>query len=404
LAAVLAGALVVPGTAMADVGTVSGTVTPVSVAPEVEVCVVEIGVPSENCDRPDSTGTYHLSQVPTGINRIEFIPSHRSGYLTQYYRFVSRLQEARTIFVPPSPSVVSGIDAALEPGAEIKGTVTARSTGMPIPALEVCATLPGTETSVSCDETNASGEYTITSLSTGRYGIRFRGQGTSGEFGEQAYGGGALVQVEAGQVQTGIDAELAKGAEVTGIVSAALGGGRLADVPVCLFAVGEAAATQCAFTDALGGYALHGIATGSYQVGFSLSPPTIGGELAETANDGYLTQYFDGVPNRSEARTVVLAGEEVMSGVDAALQAFSAPPPPAPPAPVTSNVVAPPPLITEPTKPRRLKCKKGFVKKKVKRVVKCVKKPAKKRHKRAHKHRKKTKRHAGRAHPIAKKP
>jgi hypothetical protein len=292
--------------------------------------------------------------------------------------------------------VVSGIDAALEPGAEITGTVTGGSTGALLGAVEVCAIPPGTATPASCDETNAAGEYTVTSLPTGSYKVSFRGQSTSAGYVEQLYDGGALVRVEAGQVQVGIDAELAKGAQVTGAVSAAVGGGRLADVPVCLFPVGQASAAQCAFTDALGDYALQGIAPGGYQVGFSLSPATIGGEAVEIANGGYLTQYFDGVANRAEARTLSLVGEQVVSGVDAALRTPSAPPSPALPTPVTSNVVPPPPLITEPTKPQRLKCKKGFVKKKVKRVTKCVKKRAKKHRKRAkkkhgeHKHRKRS--------------
>jgi carboxypeptidase family protein len=376
-AVVVAAALVAPAAAAAEVGIVTGNVFPVSIAPEVEVCVVETdpSVLSENCTTPSATGAYFLTQAPVGLDQIEFLPSHRSGYLPQYYKFVSRLEEAKLVpVIAEKPA--EEIDGDLVPGGEISGTVTAAAGGTPLPGVGVCAVTP-VGTPVSCGETDGGGEYTLTSLATASYEVRFEGQGVSAQYAEQFYEGGAAVRVEAGQARAGIDAELVKGAQVTGTVTAAAGGGRLADVPVCLFAAGHASAAQCAFTDVLGDYALQGIAAGSYQVGFSLSPPVIGGGALPAENDGYLTQYFDGVANRAEARVLSLSGEGVASGIDAALLTPMPPPVPPPPAPVAGNVVAPPVPITEPTKSKPLHCKKGFVKKKVKKVTKCAKKPAK---------------------------
>jgi hypothetical protein len=369
-------------------GRILGTVTPTGIAPEVEVCLVE-SRPSEYCTSPAADGTYVLPGLPVETPlKVDFIPSHRSGYLPQYFDDVTNLAQAQVLIIPAAKTiekeVLTEIDATLRLGGSIKGTVTA-SSGGPLAEVEVCVL----QTGGACTETDDAGEYILSSLPSGSYKIGFWGRGASAEYAPQYYEGQSTiaqatpVSVTAGEITTGIDAVLAKGAQVTGAVAAASTGARVEGVPVCLFAMAAATPTRCVYTGIGGTYSLVGLAPGAYQVGFSLGSAEIGGESISSEDDGYFTQYYHGVANRSEAQVLNL----------------SAPAPAAPivpPPPVGSNIVPAPPLIVAPTKPRQIKCKKGFAKKKVKGVTKCTKKvPPKRPHKKSKAHGKSTKkRHA----------
>jgi hypothetical protein len=380
-------ALAVPASALAaSPGKVRGIVTPIAIAPEVEVCVVETQ-PSETCASPEVSGAYTLTGVPLGRSLIEFVPSHRSGYVRQFYEGARHLDEAKGIELFTNSPEAGNIDANLELGGEITGTVTGAPGATPLAEVQVCAVEVGQRASAGCTQTDATGSYQLGGLSGASYKVGFWGHGASAEFApryydeQQTIAAATPVVVAPGGVESGIDAELAKGAQVGGTVTAAADGGRLAGVPVCIFAGAAPTPSQCVFTDLLGDYLFQGLATGGYQVGFSLGSAEIGGEAVSAEDDGYLPQFWPGVPGRAEARTLALGGGQAAAGIDAALATPAAPPPPAPPEPPASNVVAAPPTIAEPTKPKSAGCKKGYRKKKVKGAEKCVKKkPAKKKH------------------------
>jgi hypothetical protein len=382
--------LAVPASAAAvGPGKVRGTVTPAAIAPEVEVCLVE-SRPSETCTAPEASGAYTLTDVPLGQVRIEFAPSHRSGYVRQFYRNARRVNEATAIVLLTNSPEAGNIDAALELGGEIRGTVTGAPDGTPLAGVQVCAVELGQRVPAGCTEADGAGEYVLGALPAGGYRVGFWGHGASAEFAPRYYdersssAEATAVTVAPGAVVSGIDAELAKGAQVTGTVTAAAGGVRLAGVPVCLFGASASTPFECVFTDTFGNYLFEGLTAGSYQVGFSLASAEIGGEPVSSEDDGYLTQYWRGVASRDEAQTLPLVGAQVASGIDAALAMPSPPPPAVLPAPPTTNVVSAPPTIAEPAKPRPLRCKKGYSKKKVKGAEKCVKKKTAKKKKRKH--------------------
>ena len=391
IAAVVIAALALPSVASAiGSGEVRGTVTPTSIAPEVEVCLVEAR-PSENCASPEANGNYALTGLPLGTTRIEFIPSYRSRYAVQYYDHVHSLNEAAAISLSSASPKREGINADLELGGAIEGTVTAAVGKGALAGIEVCALTAATRVAAGCVDTDEAGNYRLGGLSPGSYKVGFWGHGQSAEYAPQYYDGkttlglATAISVPAGSIQTGIDGEMVKGARITGIVTAAAGGGGIAGVPVCLFAAGAATPARCVFTEPSGAYALLGVAAGSYQVGFSLSTAEIGGEASSSGDDGYLTQYYAGVGTRGEALTLMLAGEQVASGIDAGLLVPAAPPAIIPPAAVAAPTIAAPPIVTAPSKPAAKKCKSGFVKKKVKGVVKCVKKAPQSHKKKTHK-------------------
>lgn len=365
----LAIALILAVAARADANVISGTVTPIAVAQEVEVCVVE----SEVCTAPGADGKYELNGLPAVPVLVEFIPPYRSHYLVQYWDGVSKLSKATTTVPASTPTF--NVNATLFLGAVIEGAVTAAGSSA-LRGVEVCAFAAGLGTPAGCSQTDAGGEYELPTLLEGSYAVGFFGRGPSAEYVSEDYP--EVVNLTTGQVRAGVDAELAKGAQLRGTVSAAVGGGPLASVPVCLFAGAAVAAEQCVFSDSAGGYAFVGLPAGSYQVGFSLNGEEIGSESGGQLEDDYLSQYYDGVSSRPAAATIALSGAQVQSGVDAALLT---PPVPSPLAPVTlpaNPVVAAAPLVAEP-KPVAKGCKRGYVRKKHEGKTLCIK--AKKKHK-----------------------
>ena len=154
---VVAGLLMLP--AGASAASILGTVTPVAAAPEVEVCVVE-ALPSETCTTPAPNGTYQLTGLPLRTDiRVEFIPSYRSHYVTQYYRNVRSVAEATVFRFSEQFSVQEHVDAALELGGAIEGTVTA-SGGGALSEVEVCVLQAGTRAASGCTTTDGAGNVT----------------------------------------------------------------------------------------------------------------------------------------------------------------------------------------------------------------------------------------------------
>jgi hypothetical protein len=375
---------VLPGSAVAvGGGTVTGTVTPTAIAPEVEVCLVE-SRPPETCSSPNGEGKYTLGGLPTGLPvKVEFLPSYRSRYAIQYYDRVRTAVEAAPLILDSQGGPLEHIDADLELGGAIEGTVTAASGGMPLAGAEVCVSEIGTGAAHGCTETGQAGGYALGGLPPGAYKVGFWGRGVSAEYAPRYYddeatlGEATAVLVAAGATAAGIDATMAKGARVTGSVDTAATGAPLEGIPVCLFSTAASRPARCVYSGLGGSYSFAGLAAGGYQVGFSLGSAEIGGEGASSQDDGYLTQFYPGVASRSEAKVLMLSGEEVAGGVDAALVTPLILTSIAPPPPPSSNLVAAVPAISPPTKPGSLRCKKGFARKNVKGTKKCVKKSKK---------------------------
>ncbi|HKZ13186.1 MAG TPA: carboxypeptidase-like regulatory domain-containing protein [Solirubrobacterales bacterium] len=381
LASLAAGLFAVAPAFAVGPGVITGTVSPASVAPEVEVCVVEVQ-PSELCTAPEPSGKYRLTGVPVGPQRVEFVPSYRSGYLKQYFDHKSRLEEATFLQVsPPAGSEIKGIDAELELGSIIGGTVRAASGGAPLADVEVCVQGAGTGIPFGCSTTDIAGMYALAGLPKGTYKVGFWGHGSSAKYAPES----TLVEVPAASSVTGIDAELAVGARIEGTVTAASTGAALSGIPVCLFAVGAAVPTRCAFTESAGTYSLLGIAAGDYQIGFSLGAAELGGDSAFGESAGYLPQFYEDAAARSGSRSLSLVLGQIETGVDAALLSVPQVAPPALPVGLASSPTSAAQVLGEPARPRarKKKCRRGRGAKASKARSTCGKKPHRKKRKRA---------------------
>lgn len=370
-------ALLLPlGTEAATTGTVTGQVTPIEWAQEVEVCVIE-SQPGEICTTPEASGFYSLANVPFGGVQIEFLPSYRSRLLKQYYRNASRLSEATTIILSPMGLVANGVNANLSEGGAIKGTVTAAPGGEPLSEVEVCAVSIGAPVLKSCARSDGTGNYELHSLRTATYDVRFRGVAGSAAAYQPAEH--PPVAVGAGATTSGIDASLARGAQIGGIVTAAEDGSRLAGISVCVFAAASPKPLRCEYSDQEGEYSFEGLPDGSYQVGFSLLAAEIDGESLrveddeslQVEDDGFESQYYEGTAIRAVATTISVLAPAKVSGVNAALIKPPEPLVPAP-APIGVATVVATPIVTEPRNAPKKSCKKGTRKKKVHGKVRCV--------------------------------
>jgi hypothetical protein len=338
-----------PTVTRAAAGTVEGTVRPLEWAQEVEVCVAETP-PGEFCVVPAPNGTYAIPGLE-GKVKFEFVPTVRSRLLTQYYDHKDALAAASWIEVGQI-GVVEGVDADLLEGGVIAGTVTAAAGGTPLSEVEVCAVSLSGPAVKSCGESDAGGGYELHSLPAGSYRVGFGGHGASAEYEPSS---DPSVSVSAGETRE-IDATLAKGAQIAGVLTASVGGARLADIAVCLFAASAPGPERCTYSAEDGSYRFQGLPSGSYQVGFSLSPAELGAEAAGGEEDDFQSQYYAGVATRGAAKALALVAPATLAGVDAFL---SAPPGLVPPQPapiVTTPIVAAAPFVAEPQP--RVGCKK----------------------------------------------
>jgi hypothetical protein len=367
-----------------------GNVSPASIAGEVEVCVIEAR-PSERCVHPDEGGAYVLTPLNAGAYRVVFLPSYQSHYVAQYYNHAARLSEANTVTVGVlGPK--EGINADLELGGEIEGTVTDSLASAALEDVEVCAIDTATELPAGCTHSGTAGNYAIPSVPPGTYRVGFWGEKSSAAYAPQFYADetsifeATPVPVTAGASINGIDAQLHLGASFEGTVTAAAGGARLAGIAVCAFQLGAAKPERCAITDGNGGYAMPGVPSGSYEVVFSPEFNEFAtGEFVLPEEDGYRTQYYSAASSRAQAKTLSLIAPALTAGVDASLlstQEESLPSAPPQLQPTVTPTVASPP--SAPKKPKSKKCKHGFKKRKVKGKVRCVK---------VHRHKKQRRRH-----------
>lgn len=172
------------------------------------------------CATTGSGGDYTISGLNAGGYDVIFAAPFKSplNYVTQFYEGKFSFTEASTVTLTAG-TIKSGVNAELEPGAEISGVVTEAATGTPLESILVCALGPlgGTseaERISSCAISGAGGAYALLGLRGGSYDVLFFG---GGRFASQAYNDKSTpaeaepVAVSAGGSISGINAALAPG-------------------------------------------------------------------------------------------------------------------------------------------------------------------------------------------------
>lgn len=108
---------------------------------------------------------------------MSFFGGSDANYLRRYYAESETSGGATRVPVTAGAAAVEGIDAILQPGAQILGTVSEAGTGLPQGGIEVCLydTLRAPELGFRepCVLTDPAGHYAIRSLRAGVYDVVF---------------------------------------------------------------------------------------------------------------------------------------------------------------------------------------------------------------------------------------
>ena len=380
---------------------ISGRVTDTSAQPleGIEVCAVKdtpTGSTGGGCAQTDANGEYTLPSAGPGY-LVRFSSRNNSppGYAPQWYPGKAFSDEAEGV----AEADVSQVDAQMSIGGTVTGTVLSTQGSTPIKGVEVCPDLVvfHDHESIACDKTDVNGEFALYGLSTAEYRFEFNTEGDANYLEKvtppfSISAGGELI----------LEVHLVPGVEVEGTLTEA-GTGLPVEgltyppysVPsICALDAATEERIKCTAVGIGGHYKLPGLPPGQlFGVAFAVDGVEEGLDLW---NDGYVRQYWHGVPAWNEA-TMMFGGSGVtLTGVDAVLsrgaevfphcEVASACPPPSdsgespPPAPVFPPIGTPPPIGPAPLPRPAVRCKKGFQKVKRGAQTRCVKKHHKRHH------------------------
>jgi hypothetical protein len=294
--------------------TISGTVTSATTGKPLRGICVEINS-ADNFGFAVTAkdGTYSVDQLPVDTYQVEFAGGcgNSGSFAPQAYNNTNVL-EPQNIDVSTAGQVVAGIDAAMQPGPVIAGTVT-DSSGRKLSGICVFAVTPsGIEFGIA---QTVHGTYRINDLSPGQYEVIFSpGCGNNANLIQVTYKTplsafvAATVSPASGTV-SGINAALSPAGAMSGRVRGA--GGR----PVqfyCIILTGVSGSARGLIGEVFvfgSNYEIAGIPLGGFQVAFA---PSCTGSALET-------QWYKDKASPAHATTVVMRAHHVTRHIDAAL-------------------------------------------------------------------------------------
>lgn len=143
---------------------------------EVEVCAWPLNPQVEEtfweCGYTKADGTYFINLEP-GNYKVEFWPRGSGQNLAlQFYDDKTRWSEADPVVVEPEERT-GGIDAALEPGATISGTVSSAASGDGLEEIPVCSIDAPSGELLTCGWTAEDGSYSLPFLPGDQYKVVF---------------------------------------------------------------------------------------------------------------------------------------------------------------------------------------------------------------------------------------
>lgn len=135
------------------------------------------------CELTDENGEYQIKFATPGSFGVEF--QAVGGFATQYFDHRRHWREADPVTAAVG-AIRGGVDAVLEPGGEIKGSVLSVA-GTPLPEILVCAIEAVAGEPETCDETGIFGQYALRPLATGSYKVGFSVELGREFFGEELF-------------------------------------------------------------------------------------------------------------------------------------------------------------------------------------------------------------------------
>ena len=252
----------------------------------------------------NATGAYSFTNLSAGTYLIRFDPQYVAGaFLDQWYDNKLDLASATPATVAEG-GALTGINATLEPGAQISGRVTAGDTAAPLQSVNV-QIYDAAGNRVASAYTDATGNYISSpGLRSGSYRVFFSSP-TGKPYLAEYYADKAdlasaqAIVVTAPTTRTGIDAALAPAARVSGRVTDATTGAGIVNISVTIS--NNDGYITGSYTDAGGYYTTTtGLASGSYQMAFG--------------------PIFDISDYTTQRKSVTVTAPNLLTGVNVALE------------------------------------------------------------------------------------
>ena len=253
---------------LAQGGTITGKVTAPdnSNAASIQVSAQPVGSGNSTTTTTAADGTYSITGLRAGQYRVKFEEGYSStkGYAPQWWQGAGLDTNATAISVTEG-ATTPDINATMWSGASIAGTVT-DSDGNPVSNASVSSQNP-TYRSTSTD---ANGRYTLTALAEGSHRLQISapyGSNLISEYWDDKPDSSSadVIALTRGQAVTGMNAVLAKGAQISGTVTGP--NGPLAGVSVQASQGWSSSAYTTTAAD--GTYTIKGLRAGNYTVWFS---------------------------------------------------------------------------------------------------------------------------------------
>ncbi|WP_427018368.1 carboxypeptidase regulatory-like domain-containing protein [Pseudarthrobacter sp. P1] len=217
----------------------------------------------------DSVGAYKLSGLPAGSYKLQF-SGFQTGVLYSWYKNAQSF-DAATVVTVAGGQAITGINDTLIKSSSISGKLTAPA-GTDLSQVNVNVyptTGPGYY--VASGSVGVDGAYTVPGLWAGSYKVQFSAS-QSGAVDQwykntKTFDAATAVTVASGQNATGINDTLAKGATISGKLTAPAGVD-LAQTQVDVYAADRQQAVGAASVGADGTYKVVGLPAGSYKLLF----------------------------------------------------------------------------------------------------------------------------------------
>jgi len=322
-------ALLSAGPAAAATGEIHGKVTDHLGEPIAGITVCAEGLTplvGNECDwTTNAEGKYSIGGLREASYRVGFhVESNPSlNYAQQWYSGKAHPEEADAVELAEGES--REINAQMQTGGEIRGTVAEVSTNLSIEGVQVCARLLGffQDGEVGyCGRSDAAGKFAVKNLGTGQYRLEFRTEGHVNYVEEQLPEPPGYIPLTAGGAIE-VEAHLVPGVEVQGTLTEAGTNtpieGLLApySVPaICALNPTTQARVKCATVESGGQYSIAGLPAGTYAVSFAVDWVEEGLDLHP---DGYVRRYWKEVPSFDEATLLAGTAGAVLDEIDAVL-------------------------------------------------------------------------------------
>jgi hypothetical protein len=312
---------------LAQGGAISGTVTDGGANPLAHICVSVVrNGDAVDSDTTGSDGKYTVGPVPVAADykvRFSHCPSYPAPriWLTQWFNGAPDASTATPVAVTAG-NETQDIDATMQPGGHITGTVTDGAD----PVEGICVSASGTgENGSGTAKTGADGAYDISGLASGDYRVYFYDCRLMPAFAEQWWndstlGPGDPVSVTAPDTHGGIDAVMHPFASISGTVTN--GSGPVEGACVYIYPFGEpdiASFWDYVETDADGNYTIGGLGPADWKIIFAAC-------FYKSGVFPYQFEAYDDQLDAAQATKITLSAGQDLTGIDAVLANDVTPP------------------------------------------------------------------------------